>query len=276
MTDPQGEKQVFIYSWAFYALWCVIFFGKAAHQISDYLREGEGVFLAVCVGYLMLGSVVARFWYSRSGRVIVDQDSVALERWRKTTRIRFADVTRLEHRVESRCLILYAGEKCIRVGNQLRDFPKFHGIIANRVPPLAKEPIPQLPLEVARNKFFDRLIWSGICFLVGAVVLIFWLYQTVNVTVVIVIIALFASLAIVPEKYVFSEDKLMILCLLSQKEYPFKLLQEVKLERVSKGLLEASIIRLKFIEKGEVVLREQLVGYSLELLYEALKEWYQK
>ncbi len=207
------------------------------------------------------------------GRVTLDSEGITLTHLGRSTRIAYAEVTRLEHLHVRQALVIHAEGRRIRVEKQLRGFPLFLALLHHHLPPSAKPMPAALPVEVRTSLWVHGL--GGVLVAFGLSILgliaVDWPESGAMGILPLGVAPIAAGIALLwqPRKYVFAPDQVEVHRLTRVEVLALQDLRMVELSRELVGGDPVHVLRLFFGTRW-LELREQVVRHSLDLLFTSL------
>jgi hypothetical protein len=213
--------------------------------------------------------------------VTVDDQTLTLQQLGRSRRVRFDEITSVEHLGPEHMLIIEGNGCKIYIKKQLEGYGLFYNVVAGRFPSAAIRYSPFLPLQVHTRRGLLLRPWLFIAAGLGLAALAVWRPVHLGLLQAVALAALgFVALVAgayfawtMPRGYTFGRDQLTVHYLLRRQVYPAAELQDMALVTHSDNRLETSCLRLEFAG-GSVILRDQSVDYPPEELVRAIKLYY--
>ncbi len=281
MIGPQARVLHFryprFYRWFFGAA-TFSFFLLFALLVMRRARSEDHTVAALVLSF----ALVSLYAYWRSwARVAVDERALTVSRPGLSTRIYYAEITRVRHLGTEHVLLIEGSGRKAYIKKQLQGYGLFYNAVAPRFPVASLDFSPYLPLEVrTRGWVLFRpwlLVGSGLAFLglarYGVMHASAFLASVAAGLGALLLAAGIQAVWVLPRAYVFGTDRLEVVGLLRSRVYPTDSLQDVRLVTHSDDHRETACLRLVFKE-GVVRLRDQAVDYPPEALQRALRIHY--
>ncbi len=276
MDEPSATEDTIVFG---YPSWCKAL-GAACVLLSlplvvlSIARDIGWPIVAVFLAGVGLGVYL---WLFLQGRVTLDAQCVTLTRLGRTTRVAYADITRLQHLRVRHALVIQAGNRRLRVEKQLQEYPRFYRILCDRLPRYTEGQAATLPLEAHTH------LWLFLVFLGFGAAGVFMLRRTLTAPapgpVDLILGLLFSAgflgigvvgLWLVPHKYVFAVDHVEVQSMAGIKVFPRGDLREAYLAETGRGLSKDYAMFLVF-KRGRLHLTAVTIDYPPEALYKALE-----
>lgn len=229
----------------------------------------------VPLGLLAFGVLDMILWYHLSGEIYLDAEAISFRRFGRTVRIRYEDVIGIEDRVASQRLIIRSPSRKIVIEKQLRDYSVFYSLLMELCPRRTSWGYPtEFPIIVHVQRWVWVVWWLSL--VAGVIVILLGIQCSFEAIVFgLLIISVWVIGFFAPRAYVFDWSGLTIIYLGRRKVFPLNELLDINLRRRwnSNTLAESSELELIFV-RGKVVLREEVVDYSLERLMAVLSRHY--
>lgn len=220
--------------------------------------------------FLLLGIPVLLTWYALCPQIFLDAEGVSQRLFGRTTRIRYADITRMEEKAISQRLVIWGIDGKITVEKQLNGYEDFFRLLAQLalVKPGAELPS-TLPLEI-KAPAIRRVLYLGVS--AFGVFLLFLTVREYSLE------GLLASLAFIlggalmalfaaPLRYILDTRQLIVITPLRRKSFDWNDLQAVRYESALDLNTFTRAVTLKLVFRtGQVVFEPSASDYPLEQL----------
>lgn len=241
-------------------------------------RSEDHLVAALVLGFALVS--LYAFWRSWA-RVTVGERSLTLARPGRSTRIYYAEITRVRNLAPEHSLLIEGSGRRIYIKKQLQRYGLFYGAVAPHFPIASLDYSPYLPLTVHTRGwvlFRPWLLVLGGLLTLGLAPYAFMPGSALAAAGVACLGALLlaAGLFVVcrqPRAYKLSPERLHVVRLVGSRIYPAASLQDLHLVTHSDDPRETACLRLVFKE-GVVRLRDQAVDYAPEALARALRFHY--
>lgn len=231
--------------------------------------------------FLAFALVSLYAWWRTWAWVVVDDDWLTLKQLGRSQRIRFDEITHVEHLGTEHTLVIEGSGRRIHIKKQLEGYALFYNVAAGRFPSSAIKFSLFLPLRVHTRGELLMRPWLLIAGGLGLIALAVWgpMHASLARAIALAAVGFLALLGgiyfawTMPRAYTFRPDHLRVHYLLRSRVYPAAELLDVRLVTHTENRLETSCLHLAFAA-GTVVLRDQSVDYPPEALARALKVYY--